>query len=130
MTAGLPVAWTDGSSPRPRIRSVPRCRSGMAADGELIDVVLTERWPVWRVREALVAVLPGGLAAGRPAGRLAGRPAIGRARGGRRLSDRAWRRARRRGRCRAAAAELLEAPRIPRERPKGAASSPTTCGHS
>jgi hypothetical protein len=32
----------------------------MAADGELIDVILTERWPAWRVREALDGRLPDG----------------------------------------------------------------------
>jgi radical SAM-linked protein len=33
---------------------------GMAAERELIDVVLTERWPVWRVREALSDDIPQG----------------------------------------------------------------------
>jgi hypothetical protein len=32
----------------------------MAAEGELIDVVLVERWPAWRVREALADHVPGG----------------------------------------------------------------------
>lgn len=32
----------------------------MAAAGELIDIVLTERWPAWRLRDALVARLPPG----------------------------------------------------------------------
>jgi hypothetical protein len=32
----------------------------MAADRELLDVVLTERWPVWRVRESIAPVLPAG----------------------------------------------------------------------
>jgi hypothetical protein len=32
----------------------------MAADGELIDVVITERWPAWRVREAVAAHVPAG----------------------------------------------------------------------
>ena len=38
---------------------------GMAAEGELIDVVLTERWPAWRVREALEPVAARRLAARR-----------------------------------------------------------------
>jgi hypothetical protein len=32
----------------------------MAANGELIDVVLVERWPAWRVRESLEGRLPDG----------------------------------------------------------------------
>jgi hypothetical protein len=32
----------------------------MAAEGELMDVVLGDRWPAWRVREALIAHLPPG----------------------------------------------------------------------
>lgn len=32
----------------------------MTADGELIDLVLTERRPRWRVREAIEAVVPAG----------------------------------------------------------------------
>jgi hypothetical protein len=32
----------------------------MRANGELIDVVLTERWPVWRVRDALGPHVPVG----------------------------------------------------------------------
>ena len=41
-------------------RSVRRSRSGMAAERELIDVVLTDRWPAWRVREALASHIPPG----------------------------------------------------------------------
>ena len=32
----------------------------MASRGELLEVTLTERWPAWRVREALVDGLPAG----------------------------------------------------------------------
>ena len=32
----------------------------MAAEGELIDMILIERWPIWRVREALTGRLPAG----------------------------------------------------------------------
>jgi radical SAM-linked protein len=116
--AALPMAWSDGSNPRPRISFGAPLPVGMAADGELIDIVLTERWPVWRVREGLAPVLPAGWRlvdlqdvwlAGPPlAGRvaaadyrivLAGAPDA--------------------GRLRAAVTELLAAPRIPRERAKG-----------
>lgn len=91
---------------------------GMPSEGELIDVVLIDRWPVWRVREALDGRLPRGWRlvdlfdvwlAGPPlAGRVAaadyrltlGAPvdvgAVGRA-----------------------AADLLDADRLPRERSKG-----------
>lgn len=33
---------------------------GMAAEHELIDVVLVERWPAWRVRHALAGAVPSG----------------------------------------------------------------------
>jgi hypothetical protein len=90
----------------------------MAADRELLDIVLTERWPVWRVRESIAPVLPEGWRlvdlqdvwlAGPPlAGRvaaadyrieLAGAPDV--------------------ERLRVAATALLDRDRIPRERPKG-----------
>jgi radical SAM-linked protein len=117
VSAGLPLARTEGPSARPRISFGAPLPVGMAADGELIDLVLTERWPAWRVREALAAVLPGGWQlvdlqdvwlTGPP---LAGRVAaadyrIELARADRTGLDRA---------C----AELLAAPRIPRERTKG-----------
>jgi radical SAM-linked protein len=56
--AGLPVAWTEGARPRPRIAFGAPLPVGMAANAELIDVVLTERWPAWRVRDALDGRLP------------------------------------------------------------------------
>jgi radical SAM-linked protein len=60
MAAGLPLAHSDGTSPKPRISIGAPLPTGMAADAELIDVVLTERWPAWRVRESLEPVLPDG----------------------------------------------------------------------
>ena len=33
---------------------------GVAGEAELMDLYLTERWPTWRVREALTARLPAG----------------------------------------------------------------------
>jgi radical SAM-linked protein len=59
-TAGLPLARTEGDRPRPRISFGAPLPAGMAAEGELIDVVLVERWPAWRVREALADRLPAG----------------------------------------------------------------------
>ena len=58
--AGLPLARSDGAASRPRISFGAPLPVGMAAHGELIDLVLTERWPVWRVREALTPWIPDG----------------------------------------------------------------------
>ena len=50
---GRPADRVDGCRrSRPRISFGAPLPVGMAADGELIDVVLVERWPAWRVREA------------------------------------------------------------------------------
>ena len=116
--AGLPVAWTEGARPRPRIAFGAPLPVGMAAEAELIDVVTTERWPAWQVRAALEVHVPPGWRvvavedvwlAGPPlAGRvaaadhrlvLAGHPPI--------------------DRLRAAAADLLAASQVPRLRAKG-----------
>lgn len=58
--AGLPLARTGDARSRPRISFAAPLPVGMAAGGDLIDLVLTARWPAWRVREALVPVLPVG----------------------------------------------------------------------
>jgi radical SAM-linked protein len=58
--AGLPVAWTEGARPRRRIAFGAPLPVGMAANAELIDVVISERWPGWRVREALADHIPAG----------------------------------------------------------------------
>jgi len=116
--AGLPVAWSDGASPRPRISFGAPLPVGMAADGELIDVVLTERWPVWRVRECLTPVLPAGWRlVDLQDVWLAGPPLAGRVAAADYRIELAA--APDTDRLRAAAAELLAAPHIPRERPKG-----------
>jgi radical SAM-linked protein len=57
---GLPLARAGGPGSRPRISFGAPLPVGMAAEGELIDVVLDERWPVWRVREAIEGRLPAG----------------------------------------------------------------------
>jgi radical SAM-linked protein len=59
-SAGLPVARTEGDRPRPRISFGAPLPVGMAAERELIDVVLVERWPAWQLREALEPSLPDG----------------------------------------------------------------------
>jgi hypothetical protein len=58
-SSGLPLAW-DGARLRPRISFGAPLGPEVAAEGELIDVVLTERVPTWRVREALGERLPDG----------------------------------------------------------------------
>lgn len=58
--AGVPVARTTDARGRPRISFGAPLPVGMAADAEFIDVVLTERWPIWRLREALAPHLPPG----------------------------------------------------------------------
>lgn len=60
LAAGLPVAMTEATQPRPRISFGAPLPVGYTADGELIDVVLVERWPIWRVRDALAAAVPTG----------------------------------------------------------------------
>ena len=116
--AGLPVARTEGARPRPRIAFGAPLPVGMAAEAELIDVVMTERWPAWRVRDVLADHLPAGWhlvelgdvwLAGPP---LAGRVAAADYRAvlvGRPSTDD----------LRVAATELLAAPRLPRQRAKG-----------
>jgi radical SAM-linked protein len=119
--AGLPLARTDGDRPRSRISFGAPLPAGMAAEGELIDVVLVERWPAWRVREALADRLPAGWRivdlvdvwlAGPP---LAGRVAAADYRieiaGPVDVTTLAR-----------AAIELLDAERLPRERAKGDAT--------
>lgn len=119
--AGLPVAWTEGARSRPRIAFGAPLPIGMAANAELIDVVLTERWPAWRLREALTEYLPTGWSlvevqdvwlAGPP---LAGRVAAADYRvvlAGAVPVDR----------LRSAADELLAAPSLPRTRARGEGS--------
>ena len=58
--AGLPLAWTEGATPRPRIAFGAPLPVGMAAGRELIDIVLADRWPLWRVRDELARVIPAG----------------------------------------------------------------------
>lgn len=120
VAAGLPLARGGDARARPRISFGAPLPVGMAANGELIDVVLTERWPAWRVREALIPHVPSGWQllelhdvwlAGPPlGGRVAAadhRIVLGASRDAdaRRLSE--------------GTATLLAARRVPRERRKG-----------
>ena len=56
----LPLARASGGGSRPRISFGAPLPVGMAAEGELIDLFLVERWPVWRVRETLDGRTPQG----------------------------------------------------------------------
>ncbi len=58
--SGLPVMPGPGDPPRPRLAFGAPLPIGMTAEAELIDVLLTERWPRWRVREALEPHVPTG----------------------------------------------------------------------
>lgn len=60
VAGGLPIARSDGEKARSRIAFGAPLPVGIAANGELIDVVLTERWPAWRLRQALDRVIPAG----------------------------------------------------------------------
>ena len=62
--SGLPVAMSDAPTPRPRIAFGAPIPMGVAAEAELIDVYLTERVPTWQVREALQGRLPAGWSLG------------------------------------------------------------------
>jgi radical SAM-linked protein len=56
LASGLPVVIVD--SGRPRFSLAAQLPAGAAGRAELADAWLTERWPAWRVREALEGVLP------------------------------------------------------------------------
>lgn len=58
--SGLPLAWSEGATPRPRISVGAPLPVGMAANGELLDIVLTARLPIHQVRGALSPVIPEG----------------------------------------------------------------------
>jgi radical SAM-linked protein len=60
VASGLPVAFTDAARPRARVSFGAPLPLGIAAEAELIDVVLVERLPTWRIREALIGQLPDG----------------------------------------------------------------------
>ena len=58
--AGLPIARGGDGRARPRVSFGAPLPVGMAADAELIDLILTERWPLWRLRESLTPHVPEG----------------------------------------------------------------------
>jgi len=58
--SGLPVVVGDPARPKPRVVFGAPLTVGMASDGELLEIVLTQRLPAWQVREALTPLLPDG----------------------------------------------------------------------
>lgn len=58
--SGLPIAGMDVPPNRPRFAVAAPLAAAMPSEGELVDVILVRRLPVWRVREALAGRLPEG----------------------------------------------------------------------
>lgn len=55
---GLPVAGLDAARAKPRFSMAAPLAAGIPGEGELVDLWLVERLPIWRVREAVAASLP------------------------------------------------------------------------
>ena len=58
----LPLARSETARPRPALTFAATLPPGMAAQRELADVVLGERLPAWRVRDAVRSAAPAGIA--------------------------------------------------------------------
>ena len=58
--SGLPLAGLDLPRPRPRFALAAPLAAAIPGEAELLDVFLVERLPAWRVREALAVSLPPG----------------------------------------------------------------------
>jgi hypothetical protein len=56
----LPLAGLDTDPPRPKAAIAAPLAPSIPGEAELIDIWLVERWPAWRVREAIRACLPDG----------------------------------------------------------------------
>jgi radical SAM-linked protein len=59
--AGVPMAYSSGFSPHPRISFANAAPTGAASEAEYLEIALAERCDSERVREALDAALPPGL---------------------------------------------------------------------
>jgi radical SAM-linked protein len=59
-STALPLAGLDAQRPRARIAIAAPLSGGISGEAELVDLFLTERLPRWRVREALAGHLPTG----------------------------------------------------------------------
>ena len=58
VASGLPVAGLDAPKPKPRFAPAAPLAGGIPGEAELLDLWLVERLPCWRVREALLGVMP------------------------------------------------------------------------
>jgi radical SAM-linked protein len=58
--AGIPVVMSAAARPRPRLAFAAPLPPGRAAEHDLADLILGERWPLSRLRAALEAALPAG----------------------------------------------------------------------
>ena len=127
VVSGLPLAGLDLRIPRPRLVFAAPLAVGMAAERELVDLFLVDRWPVAEVRVRLAGSLPAGhelidmydVWLGQPplSGQVVAadyRVEVGVAEGG--GPDRAA--------LRSACARLLGASTLPRTRDKGGRSIP------
>ena len=122
LASGLPFAGLDLPRPRPRFALAAPLAATIPGEAELLDLLLVERLPAWRVREAVMATLPAGwrlvdaydvwLGEAALPGRVVA--SVYRARFGRETTAAA--------RLDAAAAALLNAPSLVRERRKGEGS--------
>jgi len=59
--AGLPIAFSSGFSPHPRISYANASPTGAASEAEYLEIHLTEEWDPVAVRDALDEALPSGL---------------------------------------------------------------------
>jgi len=59
-SADIPVVMSAAARPRPRLTFAAPLPPGRVAEHDLADLVLSERWPISRLRSALGAALPPG----------------------------------------------------------------------
>ncbi len=59
--AGIPVAWSEGFNPRPKLSFSSAIATGMTSRRECMDLELTEDRPAGQVMESLNRMLPPGL---------------------------------------------------------------------
>ena len=122
-TSGLPVCGLDTGARKPRFAFAAPLSPAIPGEAELLDLWLTERAPRWRVREALLAVLPDGWQLADLHDVWLGEPALpGRVVASVFRVTLAPIEAPRSVGLRQAAATLLQAPTLPRKRPKGDAT--------
>jgi hypothetical protein len=58
--SGMPLAGLDAPRPKPRFALAAPLGSAIPGEAELLDLWLVERLPRWHVREALLATMPAG----------------------------------------------------------------------